>query len=188
MAYITRTELRAHLGYRPEFVEDDAQIEAAVTAASALIDDWCGRTFAAPTGSDARVYASRRARSLAVDDVAEPTTALVETSADRVAWEAVDADGWFLDGTAGHPSTLLCRVSGTWTAWVRVTAEHGWARVPEPVIAATKLVASQLLSRRHSPNGIEVGGEFGAVRSSQFLDATAQLLLTPYRRPFAFVA
>lgn len=188
MAYVTRAQLRAHLGYRPEFVEDDAQMDVAISAAEAMVDDYCGRTFVAPTSSDARIYEPSGLRTMTIDDVSDTATAVVETSSDRSTWTVEDPADYYWDVPTGFPAVALCRISDVWPAgWVRVTAEHGWSAVPEPVTAASKLVASQLLSRRHSPNGIEVGGEFGAVRSSRFLDSTAQLLLAPYRRVGAYL-
>jgi hypothetical protein len=188
--YLTRAQLRSHLGYRPEFVEDDVQIDAAIAAAEALIVDWCGRSFtSAASVADVRTYASDGLTSMTVDDVEDTATAVVETSSDRATWTAEDSADFFFDGPAGWPATSLCRISGVWPpGWVRVNAEHGWSAVPEAVTSAAKLVAAQLLARRHSPSGVEfAGGEFGAaVRSSRYLDPTAQLLLAPYRRVDAF--
>lgn len=187
--YVTRDEIRRHLGYRPEFVEDDAQIDAAITAAEAVIVDYCGRSFVAPSAATERIYEAPGLRSLDVVDVADTSTAVVETSSDRATWTVEDAADYYFEGRVGWPATSLWCVRGVWwpTGWVRVTAEHGWLTVPDVVTAATKLVVAQLLSRRHSPNGIEFAGEMGVMRASRYLDGHAELMLRPYRVVSAFL-
>lgn len=186
--YVTRDEIRRHLGYRPEFVEDDAQIDAAITAAEAVIVDYCGRSFVVPTAASERIYEARSVPTLTVVDVADTSTAVVESSSDRSTWTVVDTADYYFDGAAGWPAVRLCRISGVWSpGWVRVTAEHGWMTVPDAVTAATKLVVAQLLSRRHSPNGVEYAGEMGVMRASRYLDGHAELMLRPYRVASSFL-
>jgi hypothetical protein len=185
--YVTRDQVRRHLGYRPEFVEDDEQIEAAIAAAEALIVDYCGRPFTVDASATERVYEASGFSTLTVVDVSDTATAVVETSSDRLTWTVEDSDGYYFDGATGWPATKLCRLADVWSGWVKVTAEHGWLAPPEAVVAATKLVVSQLLSRRHSPNGIEAMADFGAVRASRYIDGHAELLLRPYRLTSAFL-
>lgn len=192
VAYITTSELRAHLGYRPEFVEDDAQIGYAIDAASQMIDDYCGRTFTLDTAAEAHTY-NLVSSPLFVDDVSDTTTATVEWSSDRLTWQTLDADTYYWNhehtGHAGgdRVNTIWHALTFPGRGWLRVTAVHGWSEVPDVVVAATKLVAAQLLSRRHSPNGIEVSFEGGgAIRASRYLDGHAELMLRPYRRVDAF--
>ena len=193
--YTTVEALRRHIGYRPEFVEDDEQLTAALDAAEAVIDDHCGRKFVADDSSTTRIYVlTYVTASVPIYDVSNPDAATVETSSDRATWTAYSGDYYFgSDGTSfgavdtGWPATSLEFIDDYSPArFLRVTALHGWAAVPEPVEFATKLVAAHLLTRRHSPAGIEGAGDFGAVRVSRYLDPHATLLLKPYRRAVAF--
>jgi len=190
--YCTKEQLRQHLGFRPEFVEDDAQLTAAIVAAEAAIEDYCGRAFTLDAANSDRIYEG--AAAIAVDDIADPSAATVYTSGDRVTWTATSAIYfWDTDGSvagsvgAGAPATVLTFRDGAPATYIKVTAAHGWSAVPAPLTAATKLVAAQLLSRRHSPNGIEAFGDFGSVRVSRYMDSQATLLLKPYRRASSFV-
>lgn len=186
MAYITTNELRAHLGYRPEFVEDDVQIAAAIAAAEAMLDDYCGRTFSVDTVATARTY-ELCTLPLTVEDVSTTTGVVVAHSTDRLTFTTLDATTYFFEPTkTGWPATTWQALTSPGAGWLRVTALHGWTAVPEPVTAATKLVAAQLLARRHSPNGIEMSWEGGAIRASRYLDGHAELMLRPYRRVEAF--
>lgn len=187
---ITKEQLRRHLGYRPEFVEDDEQLDVAVTAAEAAVHDYCGRVFTVDSSDTTRIYPG--SYMVPCDDVSAPGSATVEVSGDRETWTAyADTYWWDADGPRrgavqdGWPATCLY-FETTPDYWVRITALHGWAAVPEAVTQATKLVAAQLLSRRHSPNGIEGFGEYGAVRASRYLDSHAQLLLRRYRKANQF--
>ena len=196
MANYTTTEaLRQHIGYRPEFVEDDVQVAAALDAAEALIEDYTGRKFVADGVATERIYApSYVTASVPIYDVSDPDAATVETSSDRSTWSAFSGDYYFgSDGASfgavdtGWPATSLEFIDTYSPAmFIKVTAKHGWAAVPEAVEFATKLIAAQLLARRHSPNGIEAYGEFGVVRASRYLDGHAEQLLRPYRRPASF--
>lgn len=191
--YITRDQLRSHIGYRPEFNEDDAELDNAITAAEALVENWCGRVFTQEQAATNRIY--RADWEINVDDVSDTSGATVSTSSDRTTWTTYSGDyHWSNDGPVmgaadgtGWPGTRLT-FTGTTSpdVWVRVNAQHGWAAVPAAVTHATKLVAAQLLTRRHSPSGIEGTGEFGAIRVSRYLDPHAELELRPYRRAKAF--
>ena len=193
--YTTTDALRQHLGYRPEFVEDDVQVAAALDAAEAMVDDYCGRKFVADGSSTARVYVIPYATmSVPVFDVSNPDAATVEKSSDRSTWSTVTESYYFNSDSAGFgavdtgwPATSLEFVSvNAPTRFLRVTALHGWAAVPEAVEFATKLIAAQLLARRHSPSGIEAFGDFGAVRASRYIDGHAEQLLRPYRAAASF--
>ena len=187
---ITKAELKRHLGYRPDFVEDDAQVDIAITSAEAVVQDYCGRVFTVDAAATTRIYDG--CASLPVDDVSDTAAATVEYSDDRTTWTTYTGTYWWdTDGPLrgaeqdAWPATHLT-FDYTPGRWVRVTALHGWATVPTAVNQATKLVAAQLLSRRHSPNGIEGFGEYGAIRASRYLDSHAQLLLRRYRKASTF--
>ena len=188
MAYLTVGELRSHLGVRPEFVEDDAQLAVAIGAADAAINDYCGRTFEVDSTPTVRIYPAPTGTVLHVSDVSDPDgTVIVETSTDRVTW-TVWAGTWFM-GTEfpDWPGVRLHFLDSMPSGWVRITALHGWATVPDPVGFAARLISSQLAARKQSPNGIEGFAEFGAVRASRYLDAHALQLLAIYRKADAFM-
>lgn len=191
-SYTTAEAVRQHVGYRPEFVDDDIQVTAALTAAEALIEDYCGRVFTVDATATTRIYRAGAAR-FTIDDVSDTSTATVEHGSDRETWTTTTTDYHFNDdeSLAGAPqgdwpATAIEFHDGPPDIWVRISAKHGWAAVPDAVAHATKLVAAQLLARRHSPNGIEAYGEFGPIRASRYMDGHAELLLRPYRRAEAF--
>lgn len=190
--YVTRDELRAHIDYRQEYVEDNTQIDAAIGAAEAVVENYCGRVFYPDASPTVRIYEA--AEVGVIDDVADTGTATVEWSSDRSTWSSYTGDfywnndgaGFGADGTA-WPATGLVYLAGSPGGWLRITATHGWTTAPAPVVHSTKLVAAQLLARRNSPNGIEAYGDFGIVRASRYLDGHAELELRPYRRVDAFL-
>ena len=182
--YVTAEALRQHVGYRPEYVDDDIQLTAALAAAEAMVNDFCGRVFTQDPSPTDRIYKAGAAR-FSIDDISDTGSVTVEQSSDRAIWADVTADYHF-DGQTGWPATAIEFHDGAPDVWVRITAQHGWVTVPDAVEHATKLVAAQLLARRHSPNGIEAFGEFGPIRASRYMDGHAELLLRPYRRVEAF--
>lgn len=184
MAYVTKDELRQHLGLRPEFVEDDAQIAVALAAAEAVVDDHCGRTFTEDATPTVRIY--RAATVVNIEDVADTATATVEWSADRATWATYTGDYYFASAGQTWPATQWVALSSVGSGWLRITAKHGWADVPEAVKGAVKLVAAALLARRQSVNGVEFASDFGAIRASRYLDGTAEMMLRKYRRHSAF--
>ena len=191
MAYITATELAANLG---TVTDSDPRAQRVVDAASRAVDNYCRRTFEAPSGSaSARDYVVGVFDYLHIHDIANTTDLAI----------TIDPGG---TGTDFEAQTLtdwrfmpLNQLSPTGAYWpythvkpivtpfpvgglVRITANWGWTAVPDDVQEATLLIAGQLLERHKSASGL-VGIDVGAPAFvSRSLDANAQTLLAPFRR------
>lgn len=193
--YVTADELRSYLADVQVEVVSDADLADLAEAASAEVDGWCGRSFALEP-SAARVFAPCDGFRVDVDDIS--TMVGVTVAEDR------DDDGVFetsialgdlqaepvngrANGLSGWPTTSLLRVDGSrWAtpryrpSTVQVTAQWGWAAVPERVKRATFLIAAELHKMREAPLGVAGFGEFGPVRVRQMPQVPR--LLDRYRR------
>lgn len=165
--------------------EDGPLLRAALDAAQAAINSWCGRSFATDTGT-ARYFRPDRSNSwvLPVDDFYGTVTVATDTGDNGTydqAWtlttdyvlEPINGrqdgiDGWPFErivavGSRYFPVSPIAsgrrpRVKVTPTNW-------GWAAVPEPVALATKLKAARLFQRKDAVTGT---GGFGASSPSGF--------------------
>ena len=184
---VTLQELREYMGMADNVSASDADLTRAISAASGLVEGWCGREFVVASTATAQVYNfGDCVRFLPVNDIATASGLIVESSSDFSTWTVVTAD-WHLgpiQPRTGHPYTCL-EPNSPWTAWygayARVTASYGWAAVPVGVKQATLLVAHKLFRRRSSPTGVEGVGEFGPVRVSR-TDPDVAGLLADYTR------
>jgi hypothetical protein len=62
-----------------------------------------------------------------------------------------------------------------------VTAQWGWAAVPESVVLATKIVAAFLFNLKNSPLGVASFADNGLIRVRDVPQAA--ILLANYQRP-----
>jgi hypothetical protein len=63
---------------------------------------------------------------------------------------------------------------------VKVTAQWGFAEVPDDVEEACRIKAAKLYRRKDSPEGVAGSGEFGVVRISKFEDPDVVMLLNDF--------
>lgn len=206
--YVTTAELRAY-ATRSGVTVDDAYLAMAVTTASRVVDDWCGRQFGKVDAAEARVYTpewdpERRQWYVDIDDLHSSTGLAVAVDNDNDgAFEQAVTDYRLWPANApqkGRPWTrIIFSVDSTvtpapWWAgiyapWggrpdsVEVDGLFGWAAVPVAVKEATLIEANRIHQRRVSPFGIagspETGSELRLLRS---VDVDAQKALAPYRR------
>jgi len=189
--YATVAEIKAALSIGTADTASDTLIAAAGSAASAMIDNYCGRTFG--TAVATRYYAADDACLLYVDDIAG-TAITVETAPSldgsySVTFGTADYQLEPLNGISnGVPSPYtVIRAIGNYTfpvsseAAVKVTATFGRSAVPDTVTYATKLLAESLFKRLDSPLGVAGFGDMGVIRVSRYMDPTVELLLSPYR-------
>ena len=173
---------------------DDSLVSMAGSAASELIDGYCGRTFG--TVAATRVFAPIEALVVQVDDLAAVPT-LVESSsnADNVfdlTWTSgVDYQMEPLNGRADGlpwPATRLRAIKSAWwpaalgEATVRVTATFGWPSVPVSVTQAAVIQACRIFARTSSPLGVAGASDIGVFRVTRAVDPDVAVLLDPYRR------
>lgn len=72
-----------------------------------------------------------------------------------------------LDGTQGYLVRVVDGVDSHWAGEVTVTYDHGWEDIPEPIVAATVLLAQQI---KGSPGGRTVQSESIDDYTVRFLD------------------
>jgi hypothetical protein len=173
---------------------DDALIGMAGTAASDLIDGYCGRTFST-TGTVQRSFAPADNYVLQVDDLAGTAVSIISSSgADGVfdiTWKTSDYQLEPLNGVSNGQVVPFTRIRAIqdylWPtaegeATVRVTGVYGFPAVPAVVMQAAVLQASRIFTRLQSPLGVAGFGEMGVVRVTRALDPDVAALVEPYRR------
>lgn len=194
MPYASLAELKAWVGIADSL--DDATLTLALDAASAHIDNYCDRTFAAGAAS-ARLYSPAETGRLEVDPISTTAGLVVATDENgdgtyETVWAASD---YRLEPTnaaaAGEPWHRLIPVAArrftvsSLRPTVSVTAAWGWpgGTTPAPVKLATLHEAARLWKRKDAPFGVAGSAEFGSeVRLLSKLDPDAEKLLKPYRR------
>lgn len=173
---------------------DDSLISMAGSAASELIDGYCGRSFGTVTG--VRYFAADDAYMLQVDDIATTAGLTIQTSDfDPPQWEVTwGADDFQLEPLNGRVEGLpwaytRIRAVGDYL-WpfdfgeigVKITATWGWPSVPSAITQAAVIQASRIFKRLDAPLGVTYG-ELGAMRvTSRHLDGDVAQLVAPYVR------
>jgi hypothetical protein len=191
--YTTVYELKNAIGISDGV--DDLKLGAAVTAASAWIDSYCGREFVQASGTATRTYIpTGRLDALAIDDATSIVTVSIDDGLDNTFSETLTTDDYqpqpvnLTTGGIGWPySSLLPIEDGYWPlargrATVRVEATFGWQDTPIQIRQAAVLQASRLFKRFDSPLGVAGFGDLGVIRISKFVDPDVEMLLAPFRR------
>ena len=184
MPYTTRALVKASLGIPTAVTTEDTQIDAAISAADALIDQYCGRTFA--TSSTNRVYQPTSAFLVWTDDLASATVTVQSDDDDDGIYETtlVANTDYIVYGNAA-PYRLIKNVNGGWPLsyygrpTVKVTGTFGYAAsVPDSVEQAALLLSARIYQRKASPLGFQAGvvSELGPVRISRNDPDVAALL------------
>lgn len=195
--YCTLAEIKAFVNIVDS--NDDNELEDAVNSASRQIDAYCGRKFYADGSTSAKVYRTRNPYMVVVDDIStstglvlkyddsddgiyETTVASTEFVLLPLNGEAFGIDGLgftsielLTDGPHEFPTTHTNN-----RPRVQVTANWGFAAVPEPVRQACLMLSSENFAMRNTPLGIAGVGEFGVLAVRQNRQITR--MLDPYRR------
>lgn len=194
--YATTAELRSYIT-RSSVTVDDTELALAVTAASRVVDEYCGRQFGS-TSLEARVYTAewdRRRRRWLIDtddfQTAVGLSIMVDDDDDETfdkeideyrlwPFNAVDvARPWTRIIVDPDSSNFPTCAEGA----VQVTATYGWTSVPTPVKTATLIEANRIFQRRVSPFGIAGSPETGSeLRLLRAVDVDVQKILQPFRR------
>lgn len=203
--YISTSQLKSYMGIADS--DDDAGLANAISASSQAINSWCERDFtvASSTASN-RVYHVDDVWNFYVDDFTTTSTLVVTTdSGDNGTYDTVwtatrdyivyPLNG-IVDGISGWPFNHIAAtgfryfpISGLGSGLrprLQVTAQWGWAAVPDPVIQACYMKAARIFRRWQSPEG---AGGFTApgfavplIKSSIREDPDVMALLAPYRK------
>jgi hypothetical protein len=190
--YITADEFKERVGIGS--AKDDVRIAEHVSAASLMVDQFCGRRFDADTVATARVFHAYDAYSTLIDDALEITQVATDDADNAgysTVWAAADYQTYPLNGVGinrqgGWPITEIVAVENRVfpvhrRPAVEVTAKWGWAATPQDVVEATYLIAHKLYYERDVPSGIVPGSqEFGGAALREI--RSAYKLLGPYKR------
>ena len=194
--YCSTAELRSYIT-RSSVTVDDTELALAVTAASRVVDEYCGRQFGS-TSAEARVYTAeydcRRRRWIVDTDDFHTITGLsvmVDDDDDGTFDKEIDVYRlWpFNAGDVARPWTRIIvdpdssNFPSCAEGAVEVTATYGWTAVPTPVKTATLIEANRIFQRRVSPFGIAGSPETGSeLRLLRAVDVDVQKILQPFRR------
>jgi hypothetical protein len=191
-AYCTLSDLKTSLGI--EDIQDDTSLEAAIMAASRMVDDYTGRFFykdgttAAPV---IRYYTAQDWWTTNVDDIIHISEIATDDNFNQLYTTVWANDDYLVEPVnnprRGWPYTRLLAIGAYIFPYnlpqsVRVKGVWGWSAVPQEVQMATKIQASRLFVRRQSPFGIAGSPELGTIRLSSRLDPDVEILLRPFRK------
>jgi len=194
--YTTLADVRNSLQIQDSI--DDAEIEAAILAASRMIDDYCQRFFY-QEGSLAfpatRYYTAVSPWYVETDDIVQRTELACDPDFDQsyaqiwntttppldVMYEPVN------NPQKGWPYTRVLAIGSYvfpyfFPQTVRISGIFGFSEVPYEVQLACKLQAARLFVRKQSPFGIAGSVELGTVRLNSRLDPDVEMLLKTFRR------
>jgi hypothetical protein len=173
---------------------DDTLLNMAGSAASDLIDGYCGRSFG--TAVTTRYFAADDPYLLQVDDIASTNGLVIQTSDEdppawEVTWTATDYQLEPLNQLSEGLTWAYTRIRAVgdylWPndygeVGVKITANFGWPSVPMTITQAAVIQASRIFKRLDTPLGVTFG-ELGALRvTSRFLDGDVAQLIQPYVR------
>jgi len=188
-AYATLSELKTRLGITD--ANDDARATNALASATSGINGFCGRQFNDAGSTSTRLYRPDSAYVCPVDDFS--TTTGLSITVNNAPWTTVqyelDPLNGVVDGEPGFPYSRIHAIQGntfypTWPgkANVSVTAQWGWAAVPDAVHDACLIAAEEIFKLRDLPFGVGGYGQFGViqVRNNPFV---ARMLARYQRYP-----
>ncbi|MGW6257624.1 hypothetical protein [Streptomyces sp. NPDC055085] len=176
--YVDRATLKAYMKFSPDDYED--QVDAVASSASREIKRFCRRQFNKESTASARSYAAVRPNLVVVDDFWTDADLVVATDDDgdgvfETVWTAADFTLLPLNGVQdGMPGWPYWRIQATGrngrdfpggcgSPRVQVTAQWGWVEVPQQVIEACKMIASdgfQYMDTRMGAAGMD---QFGTI-------------------------
>lgn len=174
--YITGEQVKLWMSI--EGSEFDVIVEDVVTAISRDIEDYCHRQFNQEADASARLYRPTSAGLCMVDDFYTEDDLIVETDDGggtfSTTWAASDYElrplNGVRNGRPGFPYWMIAarskgfkRFSARPEATVRVTAKWGWSKVPDNVIQAAKILASDTFQLKDSRMGVAGTDSFGTV-------------------------
>jgi hypothetical protein len=190
--YCTLAELKASLNITDAV--DDTALEAAITAASRMIDDYTERFFYANGTSQSpvtRYYTALDAYTINVDDITTVTEIATDDNFDFSYGTVFTTSDFMVEPInnpiKGFPYNRLLAIGSYIFPYqlpqaVRVKGVWGFTAVPPEVNMATLIQSSRLFGRRQSPFGIAGSPEMGTVRLYSRLDADVEVLLRPFRK------
>ena len=192
--YATLAEIKAALAI--EDSNDDTALEAAITAASRMIDDYTGRFFYKDGTTQAyvsRYFTTADFYNCQIDDIVTISEIAIDTNFDQTYGVVFATSDYLVEPVnaprKGWPFTrILASGAFVFPAYipqgVRVRGIWGWNAVPSEISMATLIQATRLFARKQSPFGIAGAPDMGVIRLSSRLDADVEVLARPFRRMY----
>lgn len=174
--YITSAALKSTLNFQNETYAD-ADIAAAITAASQGLDSACNRRFWKDAEDVTRYYTPFSRHLIVIDDLANFTSLSIDMNGDNVFELALTENTHFVfeplnavaDGWPREVIRILHRTGRRlpdpewYPRSVELVGKFGWPAVPPNIVEATTILASKLLRRaREAPFGIVALGGLDA--------------------------
>lgn len=197
--YASRTELKAYANIS-KATHDDL-LDDVLDAASRGIEQVCRRQFNDAGSATARVYYPETCYRVEPDDF-HTTTGLVvktDTTGDGTfdtTWAAADYElrplNGIVSGQTGWPYSDIWSVdtrtfpTGTRRAPVEITAQWGWASVPNQIKQACLILAEELYKLKDAPFGVAGTNDYGTIMVRE--NRMAMKKLMPYIREPLLVA
>ena len=197
--YCTQNELKAFVGIPTSDSQDNDLLDDAINAASRQIDTFCGRYFYADGSASARKFFTNDPYRLRVDDISTTTGLVVKyDDDDDGTYEVTVASNYYqvlpingiVGGITGNPYYIIELISDGSNEWqldfssnrprAEITANWGYASVPEQIRQATLMLASALFAMRNAPLGVAGVGDFGVVNIQQNREITR--MIAPFRK------
>lgn len=190
--YTTLAELKAALGIEDDV--DNLALEAAITAASRMIDDYTGRFFYqdGSVGTPvSRYFTTDDFYNCQIDDIVTISEIAIDSNFDQT-YGIVFATSDYLTEPVNNPrkgwpyTRILASGAYVFPCYIpqgiRVKGIWGWSAVPSEISMATLIQSARLFARKQSPFGIAGAPDMGVVRLSSRLDADVEVLCRPFRK------
>ena len=188
--YCTLADLKAVLRISDNV--DDPLLEARITEASRVIDDYCDRRFYLDNAATARIYNAPSGEYVLTDDIASTSGLVVkiDTAHDGTYSTTLTSTQYQLEPINGIAkgvsiNRIMAVPAGSFPtnrvpAPIQVTATWGWPSIPAPVKSACILLAGRLTKRGDSLLGVAGFGDLGAI-TVRNIDPDVQKMLAPYK-------
>lgn len=195
--YITLATFKSYLFPSANYgTAEDTQMEAAIEAASRIIDNFTNRRFYLDSTVSARAYYADTHIRCSVDDFSTTTGLIIKTdTGDNGTFDQTWASTEYIlepgngtvGGVSGQPyNTIIATIPKLFPVTgrrprIQVTAKWGWAAVPHSIEQACLIQAARLYRRAQTPEGFAAGENFGAIRVSTLIDPDVKMLISPFR-------
>lgn len=172
MAYASLDELKTRMGVPLATTNLDDEMEDALDGASEEIDDHCGRTFEKQLTATARKFQAYTPRIAVIDDIWTTSGLVVAVDGSATTDYELRPLNGVVSGKPGWPYDEIrfaedVLTTGVVFAPLEITAQWGWAAVPENVHIACLILAAETVKLKESPFGVGGYGEFGVIRARE---------------------
>jgi hypothetical protein len=191
--YTDLNSVKNALGLGPTSLSpDDQEIEAAITAVSRTIDDYCGRFFYSTAGTvlftaEDPLYTPlpgdwSAITSITIDDANSGTPNIVLDPVKDYRLETNKAfPGWPFTGIIITTYNTSYSLPVGITEGIKAIGQRGWSSIPPAIQQAALLQTVRTHSRRAVPFGVAGSPDGGVVRLLSRLDPDVELMCRPYR-------